>query len=213
MKALATHSLAVLLLAAIAPAAVADEVITVMADSTLDGHAGFVVHSVRDGVSGQSIFVFEENDKLRIYAYRAFGQSEWAVEDHAQYLCPTVSVPVGTAWNYLADDMGVARVAGVVRTESVTVPAGTFSAHRVEIITFNDPSTPVGVMWFVDGVGWAQSEGLFPDGKTEWREVLLSYQVTGGTGYMPIAVGNTWTLTEGTVSSALRSMGDLKSRY
>ncbi len=190
----------------------ADESITVVADSTLSGNAGYVVHSTPTEDPGSSIFLYEEAGKLRFYATRDFGSQDWDILPTAQYIAPTSPMTVGDSWSFIAAEDGAATVAEAVGQESVTTPAGTFSCFRVDIERVASPGEVVETMWFAWEVGFVRNEGYL-DGYVDWRDELQSYTHAGGTGYMPAAVGNVWVMAEITVPGEARSWGGLKSLF
>ncbi len=200
-----------LLLIAAAPA-MADEVLTVAADSTLAGQAGWVVHSTPSNGSGASIFLYEDASKLRFGANREYGSQEWNIVPTAQYFVPTAPMNVGDTWTSLATDEGDETVAEVVSEETITTAAGTFDCLRVDVEMVSNPGVVLESYWFAWGVGFVRNEG-FEAGVSDWRDEVSSYTIVGGTGYMPAAVGNTWTLEEIVVPNDGGSWGELKSLY
>lgn len=192
----------------------ADEVITVVADSTLAGNDGFIVHSVRASEGeGQSVFVFEEDGKLRVYAFRQFGQFTWDVLPGSQYLVQQHSMSIGDKWNALQGDGGNPMEAEVVDHVSITVLAGTFDCYRIDLVYTANPTVVVQSMWFSNGVGWVQNEGYLPGGAVDWRDELSDYTIVSGTGFMPLGIGNSWTQISITVATRQASWGEIKSKY
>ena len=189
----------------------ADEILTVVADSTLAGQAGYVIHSVYDN-TGSSIFLTEEAGKVRFYATREFGLAGWDIVATPQYLVPTGTLTIGETWDYINTDDDEATVARVAAQESVTTAAGTFSCYQVDIERAAAPGTAYETMWFASGVGFVRNEGYI-NGAMDWRDELQSQSIVGGTGYLPLAVGNSWTYAEVPVATENTNWGELKSIY
>jgi len=164
-----------LILAAAAPVN-ADEVLTVAADSTLDGHAGYVVHSTPTGYPGSSFFLFEEAGKLRFYATRGYGSQDWDIVSSPQYIVPTSAMSIGDTWDYLDSDPGEALRARVTAQENVITPAGTFSCFRVDIDSVTDPGVLHQTMWFAWDVGFVRTQG-YQGSHLDWRDELQSFSV------------------------------------
>jgi hypothetical protein len=200
-----------LILAAAAPV-MADEVLTVVADSTLAGHAGFVAVSTSTEDSGGSIFLFEEAGKLRFYAQRGFGTTTWDIMTTAQYVVQTSAMTIGDTWTFIEDDFGNPTVARVGAQEQVTTALGTFDCYRVDIERVSEPGVALETMWFADGVGFVRSQG-FLNGWMDWRDDLESYTNASGSGFMPMGVGNTWNFTPVAVANETTNWGNLKSLY
>ena len=176
------------------------------------GHAGWLIQSTSTGGGEMSIFVFEEAEKLRIYAVRENGEPEWDVFGSAQYLVPTVPMSVGDTWPSLETEYGEQTLARAVMQETVTTAAGQFDCMRVNIERVSEPGIVIETYWFAWGVGFVRDEGYGPEG-LEWRDDLTSYTILGGVGYMPAYVGNIWMLGEITVATEPASWGELKSLY
>ncbi len=200
-----------LILAAAAPV-MADEVLTVVADSTLADHVGFVVVSTSTEDSGVSIFLFEEAGKLRFFAQRGFGTTTWDTTTTAQYLVPMNAMTIGDTWTFIEDDFGNPTVARVGAQEPVTTGLGTFDCFRVDIERVSEPGVAMQTMWFADGVGFVRSQA-FVDGWMDWRDDLESYTNASGSGFMPMGVGNIWNFVPVAVATETTSWGDLKSIY
>ncbi|MBR5446351.1 MAG: RNA polymerase sigma factor [Clostridia bacterium] len=75
--------------------------------------------------------------------------------------------------------------------DTVETPAGTFTGC-MHLRKIEDESNMFDI-WYKDGVGivkqTARWDGFTGDTHTE---VLVSYEIKGGTGYLPLAAGNTW---------------------
>ncbi len=190
----------------------ASETLTVAADSTLAGHEGFIVHITSTFEGFSSLFLFEENDKLRLFAGRDGGSTEWDILSSAQYVVPTTAMTVGQSWDFIDTDEGEARVARVVGQEQRTTSAGTFTCLRVKIERVSAPGVADETIWFAWGVGFVRDQG-YVDGYLDWRDELQSYSISSGTGYMPMGVGNTWSYVERPVASEAESWGGLKRLY
>lgn len=212
MQHLRNAILVLALTAAAATPVMADETLTVVADSTLAGQAGFVVHSVYGDNTGESIFLTEESGKIRFYATREFGFSSWDIVASAQYLVPTSTLTIGDTWDYINTDNDEATVARVGAEESVETAAGTFSCYRVDIERVAAPGTAYETMWFAAGVGFVRNQG-FLNGSMDWRDELQSHAIAGGTGFMPLAAGNSWNYVEVPVATVITNWGELKSTY
>jgi len=203
-----------LMLLTTAGVVLADETITVAADSTLAGQAGYIVHVTPDNPqdSASSLFFFEEAGKLRMYAARDVGSQDWDIFGSAQYLCPTAPMSLGDTWSHLSSDEGEATLARVVAEEDVTTAAGLFTTFRVEVELVSEPNVSIETMWFAWGVGFVRNQG-YEGGAVDWRDNLTSYSIVGGSGYMPLGVGNTWTHAPEAVSTETAGWGELKSLF
>ncbi len=74
-------------------------------------------------------------------------------------------------------------------TETIAVPAGTF--ENCLHLRKTEADGAVFDIWYVQGVGLVKISGPMYDTSIR-TEVLASYEIHGGEGYMPLAVGNTW---------------------
>jgi len=190
----------------------ADEVLTVAADSTLAGHAGYVLTSTNTEDSGGSIFIFEEAGKARFYAIRDYGVQSWDILSTPQYVVPTGAMSIGDTWTFIETDFGEATLARVTAQENVTTPAGFFTCFRVDIERLVEPGVVIETLWFSWGAGFVRNQGYL-DTFLDWRDELQSSSILGGTGYLPMAVGNTWNYVELPVAAENTSWGGLKSIY
>ena len=96
--------------------------------------------------------------------------------------------------------------------ENISVLAGSFSAYRVDIAEVAAPSVVLETMWFVNGVGFVRDQG-YQNGVLDWRDELSTYTIAGGSGFMPLAVGNEWEHVWLSVPTAAKSLSGLKSQY
>lgn len=211
MKRLRILPLILLATLTLAAPAAADEILTVAADSTMSGHAGWIIHST-ESEGGMSLFFTEEAQKLRMYAVREYGSQTWEIPPTAQYLVPTVQMNIGDSWAGLGTDEGEATIARAAAQETITTAAGSFDCIRVDVEVAANPGVVVESYWFAWEVGFVRDQGYL-GGEVDWRDELQSYTILGGTGYMPAFVGNTWNLAEITVPSENPSWGELKSLF
>jgi len=201
-----------LLASSFAVCALADETLTVVADSTYSGNGGFVVVSLETDGFGSSIFVGNDAGKVRIYAFRDFGSQIWDDVGDAQYLVPSTTLNIGDTWRFVDSDSGNETEAEVMALENITVVAGTFSAYRVDIVEVNAPNDLYESMWYVNGIGFVRSQG-FLNGEIDWTDDLRSYSIVGGSGFFPLAVGNTWDIQYEIVSSESGTWGRTKAMF
>ncbi|MBQ8513423.1 MAG: sigma-70 family RNA polymerase sigma factor [Clostridia bacterium] len=99
----------------------------------------------------------------------------------------TIALEAGAEERMIDDkgtDQGVRRV--ISMDETVTTPAGRFTdcMHIEKIDADNDCIHA----WYAKGVGLVKVS----DGDPVSDKVLASYEIKGGDGYFPCAVGNTW---------------------
>ncbi len=194
--------------------ALAQETITVVADSTMDGHAGSIATDVEPGWT-TDFFLFNEGGLIRFYAFRENGAPLWTVLPAAEYLVKTTGMIIGDSWRGPDTDFGQPTTATVTAFESVTTPAGTFNCARVEFALTNNPSMLDSVFWFADGVGIVRQDfyDLFsPQNPVTDRSELVSFTIAGGSGFLPVTVGNQWNY-QTTVASEKTTWGQLKSQY
>lgn len=181
---------------------------TIRADSTMDGHAGFILRFIEQGSAGSEAFVYEEAGFYRVYAIREDGGS-WDLMAPGQYFSPVSSMTIGQTWRWLDTDLAEETTAEVVAMEQVTVTAGTFSCYRIDITTASLPYV-IESIWLSEGVGQVKEESFNGDGYSHGQ--LESYSVTG-TGFFPSDVGNTWIYTDSFVSVRETTWGSLKTLY
>lgn len=189
------------------PAAAQNEVFTMYADSTMDGHNGTLLRITAPGESTTG-FLYDDGGMVRVYAFRDDLVGIWFVLPSAQYLCPTTTMNISDSWRGL-DDNG-ATTYTVVAFESVTVPAGTFMCYRVEVVNDSDPGTLLRNLWFSDGVGLVKETDFFP---VYWVGALFSYQIASGSGYLPMGSGNIWNYQDVTTPVENTTWGGVKALY
>ena len=214
MRSLVIWAIAVVCFAAAGtPALAQDESWEVLADSTLDGHDGYLVRIVAPGEGSATMFVFEESGKYRVYAARDGGSSIWSVLPGEQYYCESTSMNINDTWRHLDDD-GEEAQATVVDQQQVTTGAGTFTAYKVNVVRVSAPSTVTQILWFASGVGLVRQidlySGPFPD---TWQSDLQNYSITGGSGFFPLAAGNQWQFAEITNPVKTSSWSGIKSAF
>ncbi len=212
MKQLRNTTLILTLILAAATPVMADSALTVVADSTLAGHVGYVVVNTSTEDGGESIFLFEEAEKLRFFATRGFGTTTWDTLPTAQYVVQLNAMSIGDTWNFIDNGSGGPSVARVGAFEQVITGLGTFSCYRVDIELVSTPGVIRENMWFAAGVGFVRSQG-FEGGWMDWRDDLESYTIVSGSGFMPMGVGNTWNFIQVAVANETTSWGNLKSLY
>ncbi len=194
--------------------ALADSLFEVVADSTLNGNAGFVLKISEPGEGGVSLFIFEEAGKYRAYAEREFGSSVWDVLPGQQYLTPTTSMNISDSWRFVDEDNGDATTATVAALEMITTPAGTFSCYKVDVAVDNNPSVVVFSVWFSSGVGLVRQIDYFDNGTPAFfQEDLQSFSILGGTSFLPFFVGNTWSYIDIATPVQETTWGAIKAKY
>lgn len=108
-------------------------------------------------------------------------------------------IAAGDQWEYALDFTGTMDIAGnagaaqgnvrndfqALGVESVTVPAGTFSAMKIQVdttldisVSFQGINVPVAfsgsyTYWFVEGVGWVKAEGSGDMGGQAFTETIV----------------------------------------
>ncbi|MDX2475570.1 MAG: FlgD immunoglobulin-like domain containing protein [Candidatus Krumholzibacteria bacterium] len=159
----------------------------ITATGSLDGNAGYILESTDFANPPEELFVFLESGKMRIYAIREAGQP-WDYFGPGTYFAPVASAGVGSTWGFMPDDFGNPSVATLEGIASETVPAGTFNAIWCVGRLVSDPAVIIEEAYFVSGTGLIRE--YFPaDSSTD---ELNSFNVVGGSGYFPLAVGNWW---------------------
>ncbi len=76
----------------------------------------------------------------------------------------------------------------VSTSETVHTPAGTF--ENCILIRKTETDGSVYEMWYKDGVGLVKEHD--PDDPALCHKVLVSYEIKGGEGLLPVSVGNRW---------------------
>jgi hypothetical protein len=213
MKTYAITAMAVLCLGVWGSAARADLTIEIAAGNTLDTHAGYEMTMSEPPFPGVVYFVFEDAGMIRAYAYRLVGDPNWTVLSGEQYLCPAASMSINDSWRFI--DSGLSEtVATVAAQEIVDTDAGSFSSFRVDIERVDDPGTVRESIWFSAGVGMVQERDYTDDSVPgDWQMELIDHTVAGGSGYFPLAVGNTWMYKETLLPVASTTWGSIKSTY
>jgi hypothetical protein len=213
MKSFAIVAIVFASLFIISSPALADENFEIVADSTMDGHAGFLFQIRDPGNSSFTMFVFEEAGKVRVYATRDFGTTSWNIQSGVQYICPVTSMSISDTWRFL-DEEGSETVATVAALESITTAAGTYSCYKLDIEIVSDPGIVISSFWFSSGVGLVRHTN-FVGGTTQidWQSDLLSFSLAGGSGFFPRATGNIWYYEE--ISSPVESTtwGNIKAKF
>jgi len=191
--------------------ALADETMEVYADSSMAGLSGSLVRFTEPGFPAETVFVFEESGKLRVYAFREAGMP-WEVLVGAQYFTQTASMTIGDNWRFLDDDHGNETVATVVAQENITTPAGSYSTFKVNVTLASSPSTITESLWFALGVGYVLDEE-YASGVLDWKSWLTNATIVGGTGFLPLAVGNIWVYADVNVAVGNSNWSAVKSLF
>lgn len=157
------------------------------ADSTMDGHSGYLLDSIEPGWVHETIFVFPEDGHIRIYAIRDESSGEWEYLPAGSLIAPETGDQIGAFWSTLPDDVGGPQTSTLEAFENFTVPAGSFFGAKCVSRPIADPSTFTEVRHFTQGVGLMRD--FFPG---DGADILESYFIAGGSGYFPLAIGNWW---------------------
>ncbi|MBE6638663.1 MAG: RNA polymerase sigma factor [Ruminococcaceae bacterium] len=111
-----------------------------------------------------------------------------------------------TRFEYSENRVATDTVSYLDENECVTVPAGTFEncTHvcKENVSTFRGKI--IMDLWFKQGVGLLKYSYLFEDGDIETYE-LTEYEITGGTGLLPLSLGNRWVYRETGLPKILES--------
>ena len=195
----------------VSTSAVADDVFTATADSTIDGNPGTILTIEDAGNPTETFFVFPQAGMIRVYASRDEGSPTWDILTGPVFLVPKNNITAGDTWRFFDDDLGGETVAEAIIEESVTNAAGTFTAWKIDVAPVSNPTQPTQSLWFASGVGLVRQVDYFD----QWieRESNLDTYSTTGNGYFPLVVGNIWTYVGSEVPTADSSVGELKSRY
>lgn len=199
MKLFRIYTLVALVTAFAAVAAADTARFEVYADTTYAGTAGYLL-KITDTfldelentvIESVTFFVVEEAGHVRLVALRDVGVTTWEALPAGYYLSPAAGANIGDTWPTLGDDFGRDIFSELNAFETTTVPAGSFpTAYCVQKPV--DPlleGPPVSeTRHFAWGVGMVR-EAWPSDG---WVDALTSYNVVGGSGYWPFAVGNWW---------------------
>ena len=151
--------------------------------STMDGHNGYKMSSLNNGAVYETDFIFEENGFVRLYAFNNLVYSSFMVLPDSTYWAKTNSMSIGNSWTSW---IGQPTTAIVTDTLAVTVPAGTFSTYVVKNYLKSKPDSVIGIFYFSKNVGWVK---MMVRGGVSG---LTSYSILGGSGYFPLAIGNSW---------------------
>jgi len=157
------------------------------ADSTLAGQSGYLALSTEADGPTETLFLVEEAGHVRIFATRDGGSQVWEFLAAGGYIAPAVGQGLGTSWSTLFDDLDRASTSTLEAFESIIVPAGTLMGARCVVHPNVAPGLTTEIRHFVQGVGLVSD--FFPG---DGADVLNSFSVVGGSGYMPLAVGNWW---------------------
>ena len=150
---------------------------------TLNGYPGFVQEMTKNDSLHETDFFFEENGYIRWYAYKVAGQDSFHILPDSTYSTKSDSLEIGDTWNSW---MNGPTNAEVVDTATVSVPAGTFFSYVVEHHPQSFPDSVEATFWGSFNVGGVKQ--VFGDDTL----ALGDYSLLGGTGYMPLYVGNWW---------------------
>lgn len=157
---------------------------------TMGAHDGWYLRVSSAGAEAQNWFLYDEGNDVRLYAVESPPGSGYAVLPAQTCWVKRFALAVGQSWRSWFGEPTAARV---VRVESVTVPAGTFSAFVVEHRAIADGLLRARI-WFVAGLGVAR---LFDYERGEHFE-LANSALVGGSGFQPLALGNWWSSSSGT---------------
>jgi hypothetical protein len=175
------------------PASAQTNRVTVVADSTLAGHDGYIllVENPEGFDHLDNYFITLEEGQARFFAYRVFGEPDWTVFSEALYIGPPPGATVGDSWATVPDDWGRPSHSSFHNIETITVPAGVFTTAvcvvHPDAMGDEGPGTSE-IRHFAQGVGLVR--GFWP--ALGEADLLLSYSLVGGTGNWPLAVGKWW---------------------
>jgi hypothetical protein len=194
MKFAKFSALALLLMVVWATGALAwDTRFEVYADSTLAGIPGFLMYvdEADPGDLDQTIFLATGSGQLRVVGIRDQGDVDWFILPMEMYLGPGPDQVTGDTWDTLPDDLGRLNYSTFEEIENTTVPAGSFTAalclsRPYDLGGQGYPVTEA--QHFVSGIGLIRDYWLIPQDADE----LVSYNIAGGSGHFPLAVGNWW---------------------
>jgi len=145
-------------------------------------HECYVVNLWQGDELAESDYFYEVGGYVRHYAYQVPGGSiEMLDEDN--YYNMKQAPQVGDTW--LAWMMGAPADAEVLSSLMMIVPAGAFQAFVVE---YRDAET--GEVGFTSY--WANSTGVVGMEDNWGFGALTDYDLAGGSGCFPLAVGNWW---------------------
>lgn len=199
----------VLMIALFAAPAAADWTLTVTEARSSGGVDGFVVQSAEPGYPTEELFIAADGGMMRVYETRELGEP-WDPMAEEVFLVPATTITAGMTWNFLPDETS-AYQAEAIQMESVSTPAGTFDAWLVDITEVGGSGYFTSSMWWVDGVGLL-GESEFEGGWLTWESKLASY-TANGSGFLPLAIGNSWTFQSAEVDTEAGSIGAIKARF
>ncbi len=194
MKAFQYIALTLILISGLAGSASAYSFrLEVISTDTVDGHAGYIVRVDEPPDLIEELFFFEESGQVRFYASREVGLA-WETQSSSKLLTPPVGAVVGTSWNFLPDELGD-QIATVEVFESITTAAGTFNSVQC-VARYLGESSVNEIAHFSSGTGLIREYFV----KDLVVDELANFNIVGGSGYFPLAVGNWWEF-EGNVSA------------
>ena len=132
-----------------------------------------------------------EEGQVRIVGFRDKGEQDWLIMPIPMYLGPGPDAQVGDTWDSLPDDLDRLSYTTLEGFTSITVPAGTFTAAHCQARPYDDEGQGFPITenrYFVMGVGLVRENWLI----AQDEDLLVSYNIVGGSGYFPGAVGNWW---------------------
>lgn len=163
----------------------------VYADSTLAGQPGFLVEFMDDGgTENVTIYLLEEEGRVRILAFRDRAELDWEFFPPDTYWAPAIEDGIGASWRVLDQESGGSQTATLEGFDNVTTPAGSFDTARCVTRPDAAPGTISNIMSFAAGIGHVR--WIFAGDSPIGQELLTGYHIEGGLGYMPLAVGNWW---------------------
>ncbi len=176
----------------------------IVSQGEMDGYQGFYLENSFDGALHETDFLFQEAGHLRVYAFKMSWQDEFQLLPESTYWVKQDTLTVGDCWDSW---IGEPTTACVIGSETVSTPAGTFFAHIVEHRSQADPDEVKGTWWFSRDVGLVYGE------HSEEPFEFMDYEIVGGTGFFPIAVGNWWLYEAVKTPARSSSWSEVKKRY
>jgi hypothetical protein len=157
--------------------------------TSLNGHLCHILNVWQEGELDESHYYYEENGYVRFYALQdSGGPIEMLDEDN--YYIVKQAPQVGDTWLIFMEGTpnGYPADAEVISSEMITVPAGSFQTFVVEC---RDTVTSELVFTYY----WSSSVslGIVAMGGNWGLGELTDYDLVGGLGCFPLAVGNWWT--------------------
>jgi len=187
MKASLLIGMALVLLLCFCPSAQADipDSLRIVGTTTLNSHLCHILNLWDGGDLMESQYFYAENGYVRIYAFQQFGGSLLILDQDTYYIVKQAP-QVGDTW--LGWIAGGPADAEVMSIQMITVPAGAFQAFVVE---FRD--TVTGELVFTHYWSSLVSVGVVAMEANLTFGALTDYDLVGGLGCFPLAVGNWWT--------------------